>query len=65
VIFWILERKLLAMIVKDEHSNIKSDSANDTTPDIGLDLALVAKGGSNGGGIICPAGDFWPGGWGA
>ena len=65
VIFWILERKLLAMIGKDEHSNIKSDSAEDTTPHIGFDLALVAKGGSNGGGIVCPAGDFRTGGWSA
>lgn len=62
VIFWILEKKLLAMIRVDEHTNIKSDSAEDTTPDIGFDLALVAKGGGNGGGIVCPAGDFWPSG---
>ena len=65
VFFWILEKKLLAMIGVDEHPNIKSDTAEDTTPDVGFDLALVAKGGSNGGGIVCPAGDFWPGGWSA
>ena len=60
--FWILEKKLLAMIEVDEHPNIKSDTAEDTTPDLGFDLALVAKGGGNGGGIVCPVGDFWPGG---
>ena len=58
--FWILERKLLAMIGKDEHSNIKSDPAQDTTPDLGLWLALGAKGGLDGGGAICGVGDFWP-----
>ncbi len=58
--FWILERKLLAMIGKDEHSNIKSDPAQDTTPDLGLWLALGAKGGLDGGGVICGVGDFWP-----
>ena len=63
--FWILEKKLLAMIGKDEHSNIKSDPAEDTTPDLGVGLALGAKGGVDGGGTICGAGDFWASGGGA
>ena len=65
VIFWILEKKLLAMIGEDEHPNIKSDTAEDTTPDIGFDLALAAEGGGNGGGAVCAAGDFWSGDWSA
>lgn len=63
--FWVLEKKLLAMIGKDEHSNIKSDPAEDTTPDLGVGLALGAKGGVDGGGTICGAGDFWASGGGA
>jgi hypothetical protein len=63
--FWILEKKLLAMIRKDEHSNIKSDPAEDTTPDLGVGLALGAKGGMDGGGTICGAGYFWASGGGA
>ena len=63
--FWILERKLLAMIGKDEHSNIKSDRAEDTTPDLGVGLALGSEGGLDGGGTICWGGDFWAPGGGA
>ena len=47
------------MIGKDEHSNIKSDPAEDTTPDLGLGLALVKEGGVDGGGTVCGVGDFW------
>ena len=53
------------MIGEDEHPNIKSDTAEDTTPDIGFDLALAAEGGGNGGGAVCAAGDFWSGDWSA
>ena len=38
------------MIGKDEHSNIKSDPAEDTTPDLGVGLALGKEGGVDGGG---------------
>jgi hypothetical protein len=59
MLFWILERKLLAMIGKDEHSNIKSDPAEDTTPDLGVGLALGTESGVDGDGTICGVGDFW------
>ena len=57
--FWILERKLLAMIVKDEHSNINSNPSEDTTPDLGVGLALVTEGGMDGVGTICGVSNFW------
>jgi hypothetical protein len=63
--FWILERKLLAMIGKDEHSNINSDPSEDTTPDLGVGLALVAEGGMDGGRTICWVSNFWASGGGA